>query len=87
MSPSVELVAVRVTVIPVSVCLSVCSFRVTPFFSYTVTLGGAMETKKKTNSVIGNLGIQHQKQIIIKYIMKMYCIFCIKLQMCSFQNS
>lgn len=47
MSPSVELVAVRVTVIPVSVCLSVCSFRVTPFFSYTVTLGGAMETKKK----------------------------------------
>lgn len=43
MSVSEELKAVKVTVTPVSVFLSVCSFRLTSFFSYTVTVGAVKE--------------------------------------------
>ena len=45
MSLSVALVAVRVTVSAVPVGLSHCSFRVTPFLSYTVTLAASKKTQ------------------------------------------
>lgn len=44
MSVSEELKAVKVTVTPVSVFLSVCSFKVKLSFSYTVTVGAATDT-------------------------------------------
>lgn len=40
---SEELKAVKVTVTPVSVFLSVCSFKLTSFLSYTVTVGAVTE--------------------------------------------
>lgn len=46
MSESVELEAVSVTVRPMSDCFSQLSVKVTPFFSYTCTVG-AMENRNK----------------------------------------
>lgn len=48
---SEELKAVKVTVTPVSVFLSVCSFKLKPSFSYTVTVGAATDTALLGNAI------------------------------------